>query len=310
MPTVTGTDTISPPTPSSYRLVPSLLAELAVTYSQRAESMETRLKEFKFVIPRARAPAPEVWCCRPDGDEVRAAARRAAVAMTEWCKRGAALRLAHVRQQLFFPDKRLIQYDCGKLQVRMCVCASGRIRGELAWTHQWPLVVCPPLAVELSISDRICARCNQSSRHQGVAYRSPRWPLDFILMLWDFFEVLQSDLFPRLLSATQKDLNEGFLGPKSLSSSLQAPAAWGSLPVGFSLSLHTTRLPPPPPVPIHLLPCVAPLYRLPVSFQVIDMFLPSSQSLLINCRSSWLPWFPHPTFLHFINNHHHHHPHD
>jgi hypothetical protein len=31
---------------------------------------------------------------------------------------GGPLRTAAVRQQLFFPDKRLIQYDCGKLQAR------------------------------------------------------------------------------------------------------------------------------------------------------------------------------------------------
>ena len=29
----------------------------------------------------------------------------------------APLRTAVVRQQLFFPDRRLIQFDCGKLQV-------------------------------------------------------------------------------------------------------------------------------------------------------------------------------------------------
>ncbi len=33
-----------------------------------------------------------------------------------WFSRNAALRTAVVRQQLFIPDRRLVQFDCGKLQ--------------------------------------------------------------------------------------------------------------------------------------------------------------------------------------------------
>ncbi len=59
------------------------------------------------------------YACRCYGvRQVRTCARRAAVALSEWSERAAPLRLAYIRQQLFFPDKRLIQYDCGKLQVR------------------------------------------------------------------------------------------------------------------------------------------------------------------------------------------------
>ena len=35
----------------------------------------------------------------------------------EWFARSQPLRTALVRQQVFFPDRRLIQFDCGKLQV-------------------------------------------------------------------------------------------------------------------------------------------------------------------------------------------------
>ena len=34
----------------------------------------------------------------------------------EWFARSQPLRTALVRQQVFFPDRRLIQFDCGKLQ--------------------------------------------------------------------------------------------------------------------------------------------------------------------------------------------------
>ena len=70
---------------------------------------------------QARAPAPAVWCSRPDQSVVAEAARRAALAQREFAARSVALRTAIVRQQLFFPDRRLIQYDCGKLQARAAI---------------------------------------------------------------------------------------------------------------------------------------------------------------------------------------------
>ena len=102
---------------SCYPMRPSILEEVAASYEQRAAAIDPVLREFMFVIPRARAPPPEVWCSRPDADELRAVARRRQAALGAWCTAGGPLRLAFVRQQLFFPDKRLIQYDCGKLQV-------------------------------------------------------------------------------------------------------------------------------------------------------------------------------------------------
>lgn len=72
--------------------------------------------EFMFAIPKARAPPPLVWCGRPDVSAVRAAANAAFIADQAWYERSGALHTARVRQQLFFPDRRLIQFDCGKLQ--------------------------------------------------------------------------------------------------------------------------------------------------------------------------------------------------
>jgi E1A-binding protein p400 len=85
------------------------------TYVERAAALEGVLREFMFAIPKARAPPVEGWCCKPDGSTVRRAALAAAVAQQEWFERGGCLRTAVVRKQLFFPDRRLLQYDCGKL---------------------------------------------------------------------------------------------------------------------------------------------------------------------------------------------------
>lgn len=77
--------------------------------------MEGVLREFLFAIPKARAPPVEGWCCRPDGSALRRAAAAASVAQQAWFAGAGPLRTAVVRKQLFFPDRRLLQYDCGKL---------------------------------------------------------------------------------------------------------------------------------------------------------------------------------------------------
>lgn len=77
------------------------------------------VSRFTFAIPKARARLPELRTSRPDAAAVRAAATRLARARA--CVRledNRLLHASHVRQQLFFPDRMLIQFDCGKLQVQ------------------------------------------------------------------------------------------------------------------------------------------------------------------------------------------------
>lgn len=93
----------------------SVVTYMQPTYEERAAAMEEVLYWFKFVIPRARARPVDAWCSKPDGPAVRRAAIAASVAQQEFFQRGGSLRTALVRGQLFFPDRRLLQYDCGKL---------------------------------------------------------------------------------------------------------------------------------------------------------------------------------------------------
>jgi hypothetical protein len=109
---------------------------------------------------RARAPALE--CSRPDAAAVAAAAAAAAKAERAWAQRAAALRTAVVRQQLFFPDRRLMQYDCGKLQasLRTFLKQVGRLADAIFW--------------DMSVSkikqrhNGMFARTAQVLRHQGA----------------------------------------------------------------------------------------------------------------------------------------------
>lgn len=95
------------------------IAAAVKTAAQRAEDTEDVMKQFLFVIPQARAPPPTAWCSHPDQSLVLKAARQAQHAQREWFRSSASLRTAIVRRQLFFPDRRLLQFDCGKLQVRL-----------------------------------------------------------------------------------------------------------------------------------------------------------------------------------------------
>ncbi|KAK9867647.1 hypothetical protein WJX84_005155 [Apatococcus fuscideae] len=83
---------------------------------ERVEQMDETIRAFMCVIPQARAPPPICWCSHPSSAAVTAAAHRSSLGTQQWAALGAPLRMPLVRQQLFFPDRRLLQYDCGKLQ--------------------------------------------------------------------------------------------------------------------------------------------------------------------------------------------------
>ena len=68
-------------------------------------------------LTRALHPRVSTMACSAPSASVRAERRE----MDVWTQKVGApalapLRLAQVRQQLFFPDRRLVQFDCGKLQ--------------------------------------------------------------------------------------------------------------------------------------------------------------------------------------------------
>ena len=70
---------------------------------------------------QVRTTLPTAWCSFPDRTAVADAARAALQLSQAFARGSGALATALVRGRLFFPDRRLIQFDCGKLQV----CAPG-----------------------------------------------------------------------------------------------------------------------------------------------------------------------------------------
>lgn len=83
---------------------------------QRSIEMEEIMKTFVFAIPKARTMIPQLQCSIPKKDEVSEAIMRSRYLWDDLSKSTDLLHVSRIRSQLFFPDKRLIQYDCGKLQ--------------------------------------------------------------------------------------------------------------------------------------------------------------------------------------------------
>ncbi|CAA3015086.1 PHOTOPERIOD-INDEPENDENT EARLY FLOWERING 1 isoform X1 [Olea europaea subsp. europaea] len=93
----------------------SKLAAIVLSLVERLEKMVDQVESFMFAIPAARAPPPVCWCSNGGTN----------VFIHEMYKDRFTeilspllfpVRPAIVRRQVYFPDRRLIQFDCGKLQ--------------------------------------------------------------------------------------------------------------------------------------------------------------------------------------------------
>ncbi|XWS57208.1 hypothetical protein CRYUN_Cryun09bG0154400 [Craigia yunnanensis] len=96
-------------------LYSSRLAEIVLSPVERFQTMVHLIESFMFAIPAARAPAPVCWCSKTGTSvflhpsHIEKCAETLLPCLTP-------IRAAIVRRQVYFPDKRLIQFDCGKLQ--------------------------------------------------------------------------------------------------------------------------------------------------------------------------------------------------
>ncbi|XP_011075153.1 protein PHOTOPERIOD-INDEPENDENT EARLY FLOWERING 1 isoform X1 [Sesamum indicum] len=96
-------------------LYSSKLADIVLSPVERFRKMVDQVESFMFAIPAARVPPPVCWCSKG----------RSPVFVQDTCKDRwsqaffpllTPFRPAIVRRQVYFPDRRLIQFDCGKLQ--------------------------------------------------------------------------------------------------------------------------------------------------------------------------------------------------
>lgn len=93
----------------------SRLADIVLPSVERFQKMLDIVESFTFAIPAARAPPPVCWCSKGKSPVFIDPAYREKC-MNEFSPILSPIRSAIVRRQVYFPDRRLIQFDCGKLQ--------------------------------------------------------------------------------------------------------------------------------------------------------------------------------------------------
>ncbi|XP_024982552.1 protein PHOTOPERIOD-INDEPENDENT EARLY FLOWERING 1 isoform X3 [Cynara cardunculus var. scolymus] len=104
-------DIVSVPNPISV----STLTDIVLSPVERFKQMVDQVESFMFAIPAARAPSPAGWCSK-SGTSVFIDQNYKARCSTLLSPLLTPIRPAIVRRQVYFPDRRLIQFDCGKLQ--------------------------------------------------------------------------------------------------------------------------------------------------------------------------------------------------
>ena len=105
----------------------SLLSMVKLPTSRIDEGKEMLLS-FTCIAPAARARPTHLECSHPSSSATNAQQQWRAKLLETVSEPSAPFRPMFVRSQLFFPDKRLVQFDCGKLQaldklLRKCVVA-------------------------------------------------------------------------------------------------------------------------------------------------------------------------------------------
>lgn len=112
-------------------LYSSKLSEMILSPVERFQLMADQVESFMFAIPAARAPSPVCWCTK-GGNHVFIES-----AYKEKCSELLSplltpFRPAIVRRQVYFPDRRLIQFDCGKLQELAALLRRLKLGGHRA----------------------------------------------------------------------------------------------------------------------------------------------------------------------------------
>ncbi|XP_050219671.1 protein PHOTOPERIOD-INDEPENDENT EARLY FLOWERING 1 [Mercurialis annua] len=96
-------------------LYSSKLADVILSPVERFHKMIDLVETFMFAIPAARAPVPTCWCSK-SGSSVFLPPTYKEKCSEMLLPLLLPIRPAIVRRQVYFPDRRLIQFDCGKLQ--------------------------------------------------------------------------------------------------------------------------------------------------------------------------------------------------
>ncbi|KAJ3680699.1 hypothetical protein LUZ60_016977 [Juncus effusus] len=117
--------------PSYYMDYSSKLADIILSPVERFRKMCEIISAFLFAIPASRAPQPNFWCTKWRSP-VFFSPSFISKCTNVFSPLFTPIRPAIVRRQLYFPDRRLIQFDCGKLQQLSILLRKLRFEGHRA----------------------------------------------------------------------------------------------------------------------------------------------------------------------------------
>eukprot|EP01125_Pyxidicula_operculata_P012732 TRINITY_DN4194_c4_g1_i1.p1 TRINITY_DN4194_c4_g1~~TRINITY_DN4194_c4_g1_i1.p1 ORF type:complete len:1463 (+),score=421.63 TRINITY_DN4194_c4_g1_i1:14-4402(+) len=92
------------------------LRGLVLTNEERARLMEDTINSFLCIIPNTRAPRITHHCSHPNPSTVVREQDEMTCLESHLSPATQFLQPAIIRSQMYFPDRALVQYDCGKLQ--------------------------------------------------------------------------------------------------------------------------------------------------------------------------------------------------
>ena len=102
--------------PKQYWNFSDILKSLICLPVDRSEKLKPIIQNFVCIISRVRAQPIQIHCSHPNPSTLIERELFDKLLISQLSSLSDIFRLSFVRQQLYFPDKRLIQYDCGKLQ--------------------------------------------------------------------------------------------------------------------------------------------------------------------------------------------------
>lgn len=172
-------------TPGAWASYSSTLRGMVQSFSQRYDSILPTLERFVFLIPHARA-APQRLLSSTSSRAAPAVERTveaaAVVARTEVSK----THEANVRTQLSFPDRRLVQFDCGKLQALDTLLRERKAGGHRVLIFTQMTRMLDVLETFLNLHDHTYLRLDGATKvdeRQSLMDRFNRDPRVFVFIL-------------------------------------------------------------------------------------------------------------------------------
>jgi SNF2 family DNA or RNA helicase len=162
------------------------LRSMLVSYEQQSERQRSLIEEVVFLIPRVRASPPRLHASHPDPSAVLRQKRDALQLTCLANPLSGPLWAPFVRTQLYFPDKRLIQYDCGKLQRLATLLRDLKAGGHRALIFTQMTKMLDVLEIFLNLHGHTYLRLDGSTKvehRQKLTERFNRDPRVFLFIL-------------------------------------------------------------------------------------------------------------------------------